>query len=301
VSQTVLTGKNPPPTPECVYEMTYCVGRRKRDPVDDGDGEYTYEIWITAEPRPAQIAPARSSDPPVKAELGPESGGALDDLKQAIEAVAAGRVEGMAWKIDDLSERGAARLIGMPGRLRVLAGEPLDTLARAAGVPAPAASFSGDVASSMLLKPILAPVDSALRDLEIVGAVIGLLTGLHWLSVTCVKRLVHRELGSALTRAFDRVIRRTRRSPPLQRIGRASPPYRREPEEPQRPAPQAVPRPPRRAASGTAASRRGRPSKGNLLPPAAAKEPRSRDTAARDSHAHHQGTVSRPSPGARGG
>lgn len=191
------------------YEVTYYLWRRKRRPApwsvtgrrrsaaDDSDGEYTYEIWVVAIPR--QLAADRA----LSAESASGPGG---DLKQATADVAAGRVTGAIWKIDDLSEGNAARLIGMPDKLQGLVDEPLGALAGAVGMPAPAAAFTGNVAGALLLNPFMGPVESALHGLEIVGAIAGFVTGLPGLSALCLKHLVHDKITRLLSKAFSRGI-----------------------------------------------------------------------------------------------
>jgi hypothetical protein len=112
----------------------------------------------------------------------------------------------MIWKIDDLSEGQVAGLIDLPDRLQALAVKPLDDLAGAAGLPAPVASFNSDVAGTMLLKPIMEPVESVLHGLEVAGTIIALLTGAHGLLVTCLKHLIRDKLGDMLSDAFGRAI-----------------------------------------------------------------------------------------------
>jgi hypothetical protein len=199
--------RRPPPGDdgECMYEVTYYLGRRERDTAYDADGKYAYEIWVLAELQSAEAAPLLQ--PSVDRELSPESASDLGKhLKAAIDDVAAGRVEGIIWKIDDLSEGQVARLIDLPDRLQALAVKPLDGLAGAAGLPAPVASFSSDVAGTMLLKPITELVESALHGLEVAGTIIALLTGAHGLLVTCLKHLIHDKLGDMLSDAFGRAI-----------------------------------------------------------------------------------------------
>jgi hypothetical protein len=218
VSQKVLTVKylsprrsrrRPPPgdDSECMYEMTYYLGRRERGTPGEGDGEYAYEIWVVAELQRTEAAPAPSLQPSVDPELSPVCASHLgEDLKAAIDEVAADRVEGMVWKIDDLSEDQAADLIDLPDRLQALAVKPLDDLAGAAGLPAPVASFSSDVAATIVLKPIVEPVENVLHGLEVAGAIIALLTGAHGLLVICVKHLIHDKLGGMLSDAFGQII-----------------------------------------------------------------------------------------------
>jgi hypothetical protein len=191
------------------YEVTYYLWRRKRSApwfatsrrhrsaVDDNDGEYTYEIWVVA--IPGQL----SADH----ELSLESASGLgEDLKQAIADVAAGHVTGAIWKIDDLSGDQAAVLIGMPEKLQGLVDEPLAAAAAAAGIGSSAAEFTGQVAGAMLLKPVMEPVDSTLRSLEIIGVIAGLVTGLHGLSALCLKHLIRDKITKTLGDAFSQAI-----------------------------------------------------------------------------------------------
>lgn len=194
------------PDSNSAYKVTYYLGRRRRSSEDDGDDTYLCEIWAVAELQPAEAAvlPLQLS---VDRELSPEAASGLGkDLKAAIDDVMADRVERMVWKIDDVPEDQVADLLNLPDGLQALAVTPLDTLTRAAGLAAPVASFSSDVAATMLLKPIMEPVKSALHGLEVVGTIIGLLTGAHGLVVTCVKHLIRDELGSMLSDGFGRTI-----------------------------------------------------------------------------------------------
>jgi hypothetical protein len=119
----------------------------------------------------------------------------------------ADHVEEKIWKADNLSDDQAATLvINLPGTLRSLAAAPLASLASGDGVPGPAASFGADVAAAALLKPVLGPVDGLIHAFEVAGVIVALLTGVHPLVVTCVKYLAHDEIGSLLSRAFERVL-----------------------------------------------------------------------------------------------
>ena len=214
------------PDSNSAYEVTYYLWRRKRlraprsvtgrrlSAADDSDGGYTYEIWVVTIPR------RRKADDEPSAESG---GGPGLDLKEAVADVAAGRVTGAIWKIDDLSERRAARLIGMPEKLKGLVDEPLGTAAGAIGMPAPAAVFSGNVAGTLLLRPVMEPVENALHGLEIVGAIAGLVTGLHGLSALCLKHLVHDRITKTLGKAFSRAISGPDKAPDRQPSAVASP------------------------------------------------------------------------------
>lgn len=90
--------------------------------------------------------------------------------------------------------------------MTTLISKPLDSLATAAGISAPVASFGADVTATMLLEPIVGPVEKSVHFLEVAGIVIGLATGLQSLVVICVKHLAHDEFGNALTGAFKQFI-----------------------------------------------------------------------------------------------
>jgi len=220
VSQRVLIAKHLQsrlgPDSEYRYEVTYYLwcrkrsvpwfapSRRRRSAADDNDGEYTYEIWVVA--IPGQLS--------VDHELGAESASGPDeDLKQAIADVAADRVTGAIWKIDDLSADQAAVLIGMPEKLQGLVDEPLAAAAAAAGMGDFAAEFTGQVAGAMLLRPVMEPVESTLRGLEIVGVIAGLVTGLHGLSALCMKHLIHDKITKMLGDAFSQAISNAIKAP----------------------------------------------------------------------------------------
>lgn len=185
--------------------MTCYVCRRKRDDqaVDDED-EYVYDVWFIVQSVFVQETgiPAVSVDTALSEDAAVELG---ERLREAVVEVMADRVEGMVWH--DLAEEQAADFMSsLPDTMKSLAGKPLGTLTGLAGLPAPAASFSTDVVTTALLKPVLEPVESAVHAFEVAAIVIGLLAGLHPLVITCVKHLAHDELGSALSGAFEHLL-----------------------------------------------------------------------------------------------
>jgi hypothetical protein len=129
-------------------------------------------------------------------------------LKETVAEVLAGRLEGAVWKtIDDLSEDQIAGLLaGLPDVVKTLAEQPLDILGDAAGFPAPVVSLGADVTATLVLKPVLEPLQSAVHFLEVAGIVLGLATGMHPLVLTCVKHLAYDELGETLTHAFEQIM-----------------------------------------------------------------------------------------------
>ena len=64
--------------------------------------------------------------------------------------------------------------------------------------------FDGDVAATLVLKPIAEPVGKLVRAAEIAGLVFALLTGLHPLAVACAKHLGASLMKSELAEALGR-------------------------------------------------------------------------------------------------
>ena len=114
----------------------------------------------------------------------------------------------MVWKIGDgLSDKEIADLVAsLPDSVKTLVQEQLDGLAQVAGVPAPVASLGADVTANLVLSPVLRPVENDLHTLEVVGIVVGLVTGLHPLAIICAKHLAHDELNSMLATAIKQAM-----------------------------------------------------------------------------------------------
>jgi hypothetical protein len=229
------------PDSDSAYEVTYYLWRRnrrrapwfvtgrRRSAPGESDGGYTYEIWVVA------ILGRLKAD----GELSAESGsGPCTDLKEAVADVAAGRVTGTVWKIDDLSEGMAAGLIGMPEKLQGLVDGPLAAAAGAAGLPAPEAAISSDVADTLLLKPVMRPIGNVLHGLEILGAIAGVVTGLPGLSALCLKHLVHDKITGLIGKAFSRAISGADKAPDRQPPAAAAPEARGRLDEPAIASPQ---------------------------------------------------------------
>ena len=193
-----------------VMRVTCFVCRRKRRRRGSGDKDAgTYKVWLILELRlKKEVSPDR--EPSVDPALGADDAEKLGErLREAIAESVAGQVEEMVWTTaDDLSDEQVTDFIaGLPDAVKTLVEQSLDSLAGAAGVPAPVALLGADVTAILLLKPVLEPIEDAVHALEVVGIVIGLVAGLHPLVITCVKHLAHDELGSVLTNAFQWVIR----------------------------------------------------------------------------------------------
>lgn len=204
-----------------VATVTWYVSRRKRRGLRPGkEDEVTYQVWLVLAVCP-EVADT-ASEPAVNHCLDVGTGHkAGERLKEAVAEVLAGRLEGVVWKTtDDLSEEQVAGLLaGLPDMVKTLALKPLDMLGDAAGLPALVVSLGADVTATLVLEPVLEPLQSTVRVLEVVGIVLGLVTGLHPLVITCVKHLAYDELGDALTRAFEQVM-----SPPDAQALGAQPP-----------------------------------------------------------------------------
>jgi hypothetical protein len=62
------------------------------------------------------------------------------------------------------------------------------------------------VSATLLLKPVLEPLERAVHAVEVAGIVVGLVMGLHPLAVICAKHLAHDELGSAMATGARQLI-----------------------------------------------------------------------------------------------
>ena len=87
----------------------------------------------------------------------------------------------------------------IPEALKEQFGQSVADLAPNA-VPVSVSGFTGDVAATLILKPITQPIGKLVRIAEMAGLVIGLLTGFHPLAVACAKRLA---VGSLTSRLAD--------------------------------------------------------------------------------------------------
>jgi hypothetical protein len=193
---------------QIVVSVTLHVSRRKRRGSFPGEkGEITDQVWLVVEMRPADEACSCS-----EAELNPArsatgSGTFDEQLREAVAVSLADCVEQEFWEIDDLSNDQLASLVAnLPDLVKSLAAEPLARLASAAGAPAPAAAFGADVSAALLLKPVLEPLERTVHAFEVVGIVVGLVTGLHPLTVICAKHLAHDGVGSVLAAVPKRLM-----------------------------------------------------------------------------------------------
>ena len=191
---------------QIVVNVTLYLSRRKRRGSFPGEkGEITDQVWLVIEVRPADEACAGSEVNPAQLATGGET---FDEqLREAVAESLADRVEEEFWEIDDFSPDQLASLVAnLPDLVKSLAAEPLRTLASAVGVSAPAAAFGADVSATMLLKPLLEPLERTVHAVEVAMILVGLVTGLHPLTVICAKHLAHDELGSALAAAPRRLM-----------------------------------------------------------------------------------------------
>jgi hypothetical protein len=77
----------------------------------------------------------------------------------------------MFWEIDDLSDDQIASLVAnLPDLVKSLLAEPLRWIASAAGAPASAAAFGADVLATLLLKPVLEPLERVVHALEVAAS-----------------------------------------------------------------------------------------------------------------------------------
>ena len=194
-----------------IQTTCYVCRREWRSRLTGRKGKVTYQVWLICQLRvvvveaSAAVSPELSVGHALSADSAKELG---EHLKDALAQVTGDRVGEMIWRsADDLSEdQVAALIVGLPDTIKTLAAKLLEAPADAAGVPPVAASLGADVTATLLLKPVLEPIESAVHALEVVGIAIGMLTGLHGLAIFCIKHLAHDKLGNVLTSAFKQVI-----------------------------------------------------------------------------------------------
>lgn len=176
--------------------------------MSDRKDEDTYQVWLVVELCLAEGAWAVPGSV-----VGPVPGvgaeGLRERLRQALAESVADPVEEMLWKIaDGSSEEEVAGLIAdLPDDVKTQARRLLEGPAAAAGVPALAAVPTSAIVTSVLLDPILEPVEDGLHALEVVGVVIGMAVGLHPLVITCLEHLAFDQVGSALTTAIEHMMK----------------------------------------------------------------------------------------------
>lgn len=103
---------------------------------------------------------------------------------ESVDATVGDEVATRAWSAKlDVNDLG--RLEGLPGLIQERAAELLDSPLRAAGLNDPLGDFGAETGADFLLQPVMDPVKKALHGLEIIGIVVGTLTGFHILAATC--------------------------------------------------------------------------------------------------------------------
>jgi len=65
---------------------------------------------------------------------------------------------------------------------------------------------SADVTATVLTKPVTKPIENLAHELEVVGIFVGLVTGLHPLTMICAKYLVHDKMADVLATTFQKLI-----------------------------------------------------------------------------------------------
>jgi hypothetical protein len=176
---------------QIVVIVTLYVSRRKRRGSLLGEKEeITDQVWLVVEVRSADEAcscPETDRNPAPTA-----TGGETFDeqLRDAVAESVADSVEQMFWESGDLSDDQIASLVAnLPDLVKSLVAEPLGRIASAAGAPVPAAAFGADVSATLLLKPVLEPLERVVHAFEVAGIVVGVVTVLHPLTVICAKHL----------------------------------------------------------------------------------------------------------------
>jgi hypothetical protein len=90
--------------------------------------------------------------------------------------------------------------------LRGLIEHPLEEIASAAGADGLFPSVGAGIAANFVTVRLTAPLEGAARLCEVAGIIVGLAAGAHPLVMACAKRLLHDELGQAVTREFTNIL-----------------------------------------------------------------------------------------------
>ena len=191
--------------------MVTCYERRtKRRRSFSQEEETAYELWIVVETRPAEPG---MSDPELvlqQIRAADVTKRLVEGYKEAAATTAAGYVEGAIWRAwktpDDLFPVQAINFLdGVSENLHVAIQDALSYLGAEAGFPAPINLVSANITATMLTKPLAEPMEGLSRGLEVTGILLGLVTGLHPLVITCAKYLIHGEMGDALASLFGQL------------------------------------------------------------------------------------------------
>jgi hypothetical protein len=195
--------------------VTCYVCRRERPPGwPRRRKKVTYQVWLVRRRRIVTAVPpvpAFTASRDLRQAEATEHGSALTD---ALADVAGSRAVEAIWhSADDLSEgQVAAFVAGLPDTIQSLTAALIATPLDAAGMAPVVASLGADLTSTLLLSPVLEPLETTVHAFEIVGVAIGVLTGLHVLTLFCVKHLAHDKLSHLLSSAFKECITGARKA-----------------------------------------------------------------------------------------
>ena len=173
--------------------LTYYVCRHPPGGNPDEEDEIAYEVWLVLDVCLGEDGASAVPKPVLDLGRGAD---AAENLRQRLSEAGTGMV---IWKsAGDLAGEEVARLIAdLPGIMNALAGKP-------AGVPASAAVFGAAVPATLLF-PLLEPVEPAVQALEVIGFVIGLVTGPHTLAIACAQHLIRGGTCAAMAGAFSQL------------------------------------------------------------------------------------------------
>jgi hypothetical protein len=107
---------------------------------------------------------------------------------ESIDATVGDEVATRLWSVEvDVNDLG--RLESLPGLIEERAAKLLGSPLHAAGLNDPLGDFGAEAGADFLLRPVMGPVKKVLNGLEIIGILVGALTGLYILTATCWDRL----------------------------------------------------------------------------------------------------------------
>ena len=147
------------------------------------------------------------------AEYARAAGMGWDGLKKAAADYAGDRAANAMWSADDWQgtdglciDEAAEALNQSADWLRSLLERPVGGLAAGIGAPGPLAEAGAGVVATFVTAPITKPMGDTAKIIEIVGVVVGFLTGLHPLVLACAKPLAHNQIAELVAKGLEKAM-----------------------------------------------------------------------------------------------
>lgn len=121
-------------------------------------------------------------------------------FRESMDATVGEEVTTRIWSAEELDVNDLGRLESLPGLIQERAAKLLDSPFSAAGLNDPLSDFGAKAGADFLLEPVMGPVKRALHGLEIIGILVGALTGHHIVAATCWDHLCKDMLSDVLAK-----------------------------------------------------------------------------------------------------